>query len=118
MADFEKEPAYHHEVSPEWFKIPRKSPAINVEVGEFRFRATYNNTSIYVFAEPWAFLNHVFVISNPEDEEEGGNYIFNSPDLIQVLIENDFPAHWMPFPSNQDLEAYVALETQELEEDE
>lgn len=69
---------------------------INISLGGEKYRATPENTSLYLFAGELAMYNHVYHLKKNEvGEPASGVYIFNFNTgyeaLKKCLIENRFP---------------------------
>lgn len=91
----------------EWH-IQRVSPTIEASHSGGLFSFTYFNTELYYFNESEE-VNHIFY-----QKRDRFLYMFNCADMMERLIGEGFPYHVAPWPSDQDLEAYVQSEMQEL----
>jgi hypothetical protein len=96
---------------PDWFDIERKSPVIEFEIKGRVFECHYGNTFIYTFPGIYTDFNHVFIM---DEDMDRGTYIFNCPDLMDGLHDYDFPTTHQPWPSEQDVEAFIKTEMQDF----
>jgi hypothetical protein len=91
----------------EWH-IRRVSPTIEVPYRGERFDFTYFNTDLYYFTQSEE-VSHIF-----HQPRERFLYMFNCSKMMERLITEGFPYHVAPWPSEQDLEAFVQSEMTEL----
>lgn len=70
-------------------------PAIIVNFGEKEFEATPDNTTLFRFAGKLALYNHVFMLTQPENNN--GAYLFNQhpyyKEFEEYMIEHKYPLH-------------------------
>ncbi|HUD05625.1 MAG TPA: hypothetical protein VMR18_01730 [Candidatus Saccharimonadales bacterium] len=98
------------ESKPSWFDIPRSSPAVELEHNGELYTFDYFNTTIFYFAEQYRQFNHLF------HEHEGiYRYIFDCVSMMGMLHDYGFPSHYAEWPSEDDVEAYIQAEIQELD---
>lgn len=99
------------EAKPDWFNIQRKTPTLDILYGSEVFSFDYFNTTIFYFAEQYRQFNHLY-------HEHNGKWLhfFNCSGMMDELHEMGFPAHYAEWPSEDDVEAYISMEMQELEQ--
>lgn len=92
------------------WQIERQSPVIRLVMDQDDYTdCTYRNSRVYLFAQPYNLMNHLFI--NGEQTEDGGQsgvgtYIFGKDELLQTFVSNAFPTTMEPFPTENDLSAY------------
>lgn len=102
------------EWTPESFGVERFSPQLGFTIKGEHLILTYINAGVYVFPEQFERFDHVYV--EEADQEEGhGKYIFACTALMDTLSEEGFPTYSLPFPSENDIEAYAKCMNQNPE---
>jgi hypothetical protein len=95
---------------PEWFDIPRISPALEVEHEGEMFSFDFFNTTIFYFAEPYSQFNHLF-----HNHNGSWVYMFNCPSMMDTLHEQGYPSHFAEWPSEDDVEAFIQMELEDID---
>lgn len=97
----------------EGFEYPHHTPEVRVAIDGKEIGLTYENTSIYLYSEPYDIMNHVYIRAGEDD----GRYIFNNEDVIDTLASADFPVLGFAYPAPEDIEAYFTYQKQKLEQE-
>lgn len=95
---------------PNWFDIKRESPELEAKIEGRLFLFNYFNTHVYVYPIEFDNFNHVYHMP-----EQHPIYIFGAQVLMDELVEHDFPMSFEPWPSPDDVEAYIQSELQDLD---
>jgi hypothetical protein len=82
--------------------IERKSPILGIDHHGLKMSLNYDNTAIFSFSEPYAFLTHVYHV----DAELGKMTFFDSDELLEQLRGYQFPEYREPLPSEKDVDEY------------
>lgn len=93
--------------------IPRNSPEIDVSLSGEPVTLTWYNTALYIYDEPYDFINHIFI----QIAEEEYQYVFNCEEIMDTLFELNFPVHSSVEPARGDIEAYIQYQEQLLEKE-
>lgn len=99
------------ETKPDWFNIPRQSPEYEVLIRGERAVFTYGNIMCYFFAKEYEAFNHIFYLR----ENNLHTYIFNAQETMDQLHDFGYPMCYEPYPSEEDVEAFIRSETQDLD---
>ncbi len=79
----------------EWFTL---------EIGGEDVECNQYNTLVYIFSGESHTRNHIYV---RQDEEDGGFYIFDRPDVVQAFVMSQkYVVVYAPFVSENDEAAY------------
>lgn len=105
------ENTWMEQLRPDWFNIPRVSPVLEVEEGNETYSFDYFNTTIFYFGDKYKQFNHLY-----HNHNGTWSYIFNCPGMMDELHQRGYPAHFAEWPSDDDVEAWIAMETSELQE--
>lgn len=102
------------ESRPSWFNIPRESPEYVVQHSGREFLFTYHNTKVCLFPDEFKQFNHIFYTS-----DEKCIYIFVGEDdgtrtAMDDLHAYGYPMIYEPWPSEQDVEAFIQAEMQDM----
>jgi len=99
--------------------IPREqSPVIEIHTGDDDYELDRDNTVIRLYSEEYEAMNHVV-----HTREAMGKtamkavMMFNQPQLIELLDENDFTMVWAKYPDDDVVEYFMQYQTNSLDTD-
>jgi hypothetical protein len=92
---------------PDWFEIPRETPIVNICINGSEVSLSYADTAIYKYPKGLEHFNHVYI--------QDMGYLFGFDDFVEKLEEQGFPRCELPFPSDEDVEAFIKCVVPELE---
>jgi hypothetical protein len=95
---------------PNWFDIKRDSPEYVVQIRGQRHVFTYHNVKVCMFPEEFKAFNHIFY-----DQGERYTYLFDAQQAMDELHAFGFPMMYEPWPSEQDVEAFIQSEMQDVQ---
>jgi len=96
---------------PEWFHLPEDDTLLTREINGTQWRFTKQNTSVYMFQEPYTMMNHIWY----KHSEEQGTYLFDCEDIIEDLFNNGYTMSYPACPSDTDVECFLVWEGLKLE---
>lgn len=99
--------------------IPREpSPEVTAHMGDKKFDLTHDNTIINTYSEEYGDMNNVL----HQYKELGATAVtsvlfFNQTEMLEALMQLDFPYTWRKYPSDMIVEKYTEYQMRKLEID-
>jgi len=99
--------------------IPREpSPVIEIHTGEEDYELDRDNTVIRLYSEEYETMNHVVHTREAMGQTAmKAIMLFNQPELISILDDNDFTMVWQKYPADDVVEYYTEYQMNSLDTD-
>jgi len=99
--------------------IPREqSPVIEIHTGEEDYELDRDNTVIRLYSEEYENMNHVVHTREAMGQTAmKAIMLFNQPELISILDDNDFTMVWQKYPADDVVDYYMEYQMNSLDND-
>ena len=89
------------------------SPCVEIETSLGRLALTWLNTRVRLFGHGYEHLQHI----EYRDEDEQLRGLAADEELVDTLVQHDYPSNFDPVPDQASINWYVDLQNRRLDEE-